>query len=163
MTIDAPLQLHREIVRPEWIDYNGHMNVAYYVLAFDYATDKFFDFVGLDERYRRTTGCSTFAVEAHITYQREVRDGDALRFETRLISYDEKRIHFMHHMFHAEEGFLAATSEWLSLHIDLAQRRVAPMPASITSRLATVLDAHQMLAPPPEAGRIIRVPAVERQ
>ncbi len=80
--IAAPLELHHETVRPEWIDYNGHMNVAYYVLAFDLATDSFFDFLGLDEAYRETSGNSTFAVEAHITYQRELAEGDPLRFAT---------------------------------------------------------------------------------
>jgi acyl-CoA thioester hydrolase len=162
MTIDAPLRSHREVVRPEWIDYNGHMNVAYYVLAFDYATEKFLDFVGLDEGYRRKSGYSTFSVEAHVTYQREVRADDVLEFETRLLGYDEKRIHFMHHMFHAEEGFLAATSEWLNLHVDMRNRRVAPMPASLTARLAAVLEAHRYLRWPAEAGRTIRIPNAKR-
>ena len=64
MTLDAPLSLHRDTVRPEWIDFNGHMNVAYYVLAFDGATDKFFDWLGLDEAYRKSTNRSTFALES---------------------------------------------------------------------------------------------------
>lgn len=158
MTISAPLRLHRQEVRPEWIDYNGHMNVAYYVLAFDHATDAFFDFVGLDEAYREATGMSTFAVEAHVTYQREVTEGDRLNFDTRLLGFDDKRIHFFHQMHHAEAGFLAATAEWLGLHVDLAHRRVAPMPERIKRRLAEVLAAHEVLPVPPEVGRPIRRP-----
>ena len=158
MTISAPLRLHREEVRPEWIDYNGHKNVAYYVLAFDHATDAFFDFVGLDEAYREATGMSTFAVEAHVTYQREVTEGDGLNFDTRLLGFDDKRIHFFHQMHHAEAGFLAATAEWLGLHVDLAHRRVAPMPERIKRRLAEGLAAHEGLPVPPEVGRPIRRP-----
>jgi acyl-CoA thioester hydrolase len=158
MTIDAPLELHRDKVRPEWIDYNGHMNVAYYVLAFDYATDAFFDYLGLDKHYRDTSGNSTFAVEAHLTYQREVAEGDALRFTTQLLGFDDKRLHFVHHMYHAGEGFLAATSEWLSLHIDLQVRRVSIMPESIKTRLAEIMGAHEALLQPPEVGRVIKCP-----
>jgi len=155
MTISAPLRLHREEVRPEWIDYNGHMNVAYYVLAFDHATDAFFDFVGLDEAYREASGMSTFAVEAHVTYQREVTEGDRLQFDTRLLGFDDKRIHFIHQMHHAEADFLAATAEWLCLHIDLEHRRVAPMPERIRRCLAEILAAHGKLPAPPEVGKSI--------
>ena len=158
MTIDAPLELYRDKVRPEWIDYNGHMNVAYYVLAFDYATDAFFDYLGLDKRYRDTSGNSTFAVEAHLTYQREVAEGDPLRFTTQLLGFDDKRLHFLQRMYHAEESFLAATSEWLSLHIDLKVRRVSNFPDSIKARLAEVMDAHERLPWGPEAGRVINCP-----
>lgn len=158
MTIDAPLELYRDEVRPEWIDYNGHMNVAYYVLAFDYATDAFFDHIGLDDSYRAKSANSTFAVEAHLTYQREVAEGDPLRFTTQLLGFDDKRLHFVHRMYHAGEGFLAATSEWLSLHIDLRVRRVSILPESIKTRLAEIMDSHERLPRPPEAGRVINCP-----
>ena len=160
MTHDAPLVLHRESVREEWIDYNNHMNVAYYVLAFDHATDAFFDYLGLDDAYREATGGSTFAAETHVTYQREVHAGDPLRFTTQLLDHDSKRLHFMHHMYHEEEGFLAATSEWLGLHIDLTVRRVSAMPPEILARVAEVAAAHGRLPAPPEAGRVITVPKV---
>ena len=158
MTALGPLELHRDVVRGEWIDYNGHMNVAYYVLAFDYATDAFFEYVGLDEAYRRTTNNSTFAVDAHVTYQREVAAGAPLRFTTQLVGYDQKRLHFFHRMYHGEEGFLSATAEWLSLHIDLDQRRVAPMPESILGRLAALWADHGRLPDPEELGKVIKRP-----
>jgi len=158
MKIDAPLELHRDKVRPEWIDYNGHMNVAYYVLAFDYATDAFFDYLGLDRRYREATGNSTFAVEAHLTYQREVAEGDPLRFTTQLLGFDDKRLHFLQSMYHAGEGFLAATSEWLSLHIDLGIRRVSPIPEPIKTRLSEIMTVHETLPRPKEVGRVIKCP-----
>ena len=160
MTVPAPLEIYRAVVEPDWIDYNGHMNVAYYVLVFDRATDAFLDYLGLDEALRNATGSSTFSVEAHITYQREVAEGDPLRFTTQLLGYDQKRIHYIHHMYHAAEGYLAATIEWMSLHIDLEQRRVAPLPPAVMARLAEVLAAHQALPLPDEVGRVIRRPAL---
>jgi acyl-CoA thioesterase FadM len=91
LPIPAPLDLHRETVRPEWIDYNGHMNVAFYVLAFDHATDVFFDFLELGEPYRQQTGNSLFALEAHIVYKAELKQGETLRVTTQLLAHDEKR------------------------------------------------------------------------
>ena len=162
MSISAPLVLHREVVRPEWIDYNGHMNVAYYLLAFDHACDAFLDFVGMDRDFRTRTGGTTFAVDCHLTYQREVSEGDPLRFASWLLGYDDKRIHHFHQMYHAEEGYLAATCEWLSLHVDLGTRRVASLPAEISARLSETLSAHARLERPPEAGRGVALRARER-
>ncbi|MDJ0947645.1 MAG: thioesterase family protein [Alphaproteobacteria bacterium] len=156
--IDGPLALHAEPVRPDWIDYNGHMNVAFYVLAFDHATDAFFDFIGLDEAYRETQNASTFAVESHVCYLRELHEGDPMRFTTQLLGFDAKRLHYFHRMYHAEGGYLAATLESLSLHVDMATRRVAPMPDAIFDRLARIHEAHAGLPRPSEAGQTIRMP-----
>lgn len=161
MEIETPLERHRATVLPEWIDYNGHMNVAYYVLAFDQATDVLFDYLGLDEDYRVATGCSTFAVESHVTYLQETAQGDPLRFSTQLLAYDEKRLRFFHRMYHQTEGYLAATSEWLSLHVNLADRRVAPMPDTILRRVADVYEAHARLGTPDEAGKAIAKPVLQ--
>lgn len=162
MTQSAPLILHHESVQPEWIDYNGHMNVAYYVLAFDHACDAFLDHIGLDATYRERTGGTTFAAECHVTYQREVGAGDPLRFASWLIGHDEKRFHHFHQMFHAEDGFLAATSEWLSLHVDLGTRRVSAMAPHIRDRLAEMQAAHDSLPRPPEVGRVVGMPPPKR-
>jgi len=156
--IEAPFDRHRAVVLPEWIDYNGHMNVAYYLLAFDKATDDFFDHVYLDAAHREATGGSTFAGDIHLTYQREVTEGDPLRIATQLLGYDEKRIRFFSRMYHAEQGFLAATMECLTLYVDLKHRRVSTFPDPIAARLAEVFAAHRSLALPPEAGRVIAKP-----
>ena len=153
----ALLVLHREAVRPDWIDYNGHMNVAYYLLAFDHATDALLDYLGLDEAYRESTGSSTFAVETHITYQQEVGEAAPLFFASQLLGYDSKRLHYIHFMYHETEGFLAATSEWLSLHIDMQRRRVTEMPDSIRARCAEVMAAQADLPLPAEAGRRVEL------
>lgn len=162
MEIYAPFDQHRAEVLPEWIDYNGHMNVAYYVLAFDHATDAFYDYLGLDADYRRTMAGSTFAVESYVTYQREVLEADPLRFTTQLIAYDSKRLRFFHRMYHATDGYLAATSEWLSLHVDLKSRRVAPMPDWIQTRLAAVWEKHRDLELPQEVGQAVHGPSMQR-
>jgi len=159
--IEAPFDQHRATVLPEWIDYNGHMNVAYYLLAFDHATDSFLDYLGLDADHREATGGTTFAGDIHLTYQREVREGDPLRITTLLLGYDEKRIRFINHMYHAEQGFLASTMESLSLYVDLEQRKVSVLPSDIQARLAEVLEAHRRLPLPPEAGRIIAKPPLQ--
>lgn len=155
-TFDAALvQGWRETVRQEWIDYNGHMNVAYYVLAFDHATDHFTDGVGLDETYRSAADASFFVVDMNVTYRRELHLGAPLVFTTQLLEFDAKRMRFFHSMYHAEEGFLAATNEILTVHIDMAARRSAPMPEAVIERLRD-LQARQAHLPTPEgAGRVI--------
>ena len=107
-------------VAPEWIDYNGHMNVAYYVLAFDRATDRLFDYLGIGEAYRRATHHSVFALEAHVTYERELRQGEEFEIATRLIDADRKRLHLFHAMTRAKDNELSATIEVMGLHVDMA-------------------------------------------
>ncbi len=153
--VEVPLSLHRDAVRAEWVDYNGHMNVAYYVLAFDHATDAFLDFVGLGPGYLERTGRTTFALEAHVTYQRELLGDEPFAVTTRLLDFDEKRMHYFHAMHRADGGELAATLEQVSIHVDLATRRSARMPEEALARLGEVLAAHRRLARPPEAGRVI--------
>ena len=105
------LCLYHGRVQAEWIDYNGHMNLAYYVLAFDYATDAFLDYLGLTEEFRARRQASTFAAEIHVNYLRELHRGDNFRISTQLLGYDHKRIHYFHRLYHAGEGWLAATNE----------------------------------------------------
>lgn len=142
-------------VQPDWIDYNGHMNVAYYVLAFDKATDGLLDHLGLGEAYRRAANCSIYVLEAHVTYEREVKRGDPLRITTQLIDADAKRLHFFHTMTHAGEGYLAATNELLALHVDLAGPSSAPMPEEARRKVEALLAAHRSLPAPSQLGRRI--------
>lgn len=155
MSIPSPLEIHRSTVLPEWIDYNGHMNVAYYVLAFDQATDAFLDYLGLDHAYKKKANVTTFVADMNVTYIREVVAGDPLRFTTQLLEFDDRKFRYFHSMYHAEEGWLAATNELLSLHIDLSMRRVGPMAPVILEKLRQVLDAHSKLPPPRGAGRVL--------
>jgi acyl-CoA thioester hydrolase len=155
MPMPPPLVPFRTTVQPDWIDYNGHMNVAYYVLAFDKGTDALLDHLGLGAAYRHTTNHSMYALEAHVTYERELKLGEPLVVDTQVIDADEKRIHFFHRMTHGTAGFLAATNELLGLHVDLAGPRAAPMPEAARAELARVLAAHRVLPRPPQLGRQI--------
>jgi acyl-CoA thioester hydrolase len=155
----APLDVYRDVVRPEWMDHNGHMNMGYYLVVFDFATDEFFRWVGLDAEHRRRHAITTFCLEAHVTYHREVRSGDPLRFTTLLLGHDAKRLHYIHAMYHATEGYLAATNELMSLHVDLATRRGAPMHATVLARVAAIQAAHDTVERPPQAGRRIGLSA----
>lgn len=159
MMAAALLELHRETVRPEWIDYNGHMNVAYYLLAFDHATDALLDDLGLGRDYVEREGCSVFVLEAHLTYQRELTAGDPMRFTTRVLAADAKRLHVFHAMYHDEEGFLAATNELVAIHVDLTERRSVPMPAPVQARLGQLVAAQSRLPQPPEVGRVMGLAA----
>ena len=151
----APLTVHEDEVRPEWIDYNGHMNVAYYILVFDRGVDGLFDRLDLGEPYRLRSGCSLFAVESHVTYRAEARLGDRLRVECQLLDADDKRVRFFARMVHVRSGALAATYEGLAIHVDLATRRAVPFPADADARLRAAVEAHAALPVPREAGRAV--------
>jgi acyl-CoA thioester hydrolase len=153
--IPAPYTNDGQSVQAEWIDLNGHMNIAWYLTAFDRAFEEAYQQMGLTQEALEKTGSSTFAAEMHITYQRELLKDDALRIETQLIGFDAKRMHWMQVMYHAHEGYRAATAEWLILHVDLRQRRVAAMPDALQSQLRAILAAHAVLPRPPETGRRI--------
>lgn len=150
--------VHTESIRPEWIDYNGHMNVAWYVLIFDHGVDGLWDELGLDAAYREKSGGTTFAVECHVNYLRELREGDPVAVTVQLLAWDAKRIHQFQRMYHADEGWLAATCEWMNLHVDMASRRVSPWPREVLDRLAAVANRHRSAPWPGQAGHRMRVP-----
>ena len=149
------LPLHDEIIRPEWIDSNGHMNLAYYIVVFDQALDVVFDALDIGTAYRRRTGNSTFVVETHTLYRREVTEGERVRVTSRLLGADAKRLHWYQEMHHLASGEIAATIEQLNLHIDMRTRRVAPWPADHLAALRTATDPGPW---PLDAGRRIALP-----
>ncbi|MBT3533397.1 MAG: thioesterase-like protein [Rhodospirillaceae bacterium] len=155
MSIPTPLDQFNAIVKPEWIDHNGHMNMGYYMVVFDFATDEFMDFVHLTRAHRKEFQVTTFSLEGHITYNREIGEGDPMRFTTQLLDFDAKRFHYIHHMYHGTEGYLAATNELMSLHVSETTRRSAPMEPVIMERLAAIKEAHATLPPNPYTGRLI--------
>ncbi|MET0852432.1 MAG: thioesterase family protein [Candidatus Rokuibacteriota bacterium] len=157
--VAAPYDGFRGVVRPEWIDDNGHLNMAYYVLIFDHATDDWFEWIGLGRAHRRTQPVTTFCLEAHVTYQREVREGDPLRVTTQLLAHDAKRMHYFHEMYHATEGYLAATNELVSLHVSQETRRAAAMAPQIQERLSIIQAAHDKLPRPTQVGRVMGLAA----
>ena len=146
-------------VEPGWIDYNGHLNMAYYNVLFDRAVDEAYDLLGCGFAYLKQTNHSTFTAEVHIRYLRELRADDPVRVTFQLIDYDAKRVHYFEELRHAEEGWLSATSENMTLHVDMTGRKTAPFPDYILARLARMKAAHAMLPLPDGAGRRIAMPA----
>ena len=157
MSIAAPFVCKKEVILPDWIDYNGHMNVSYYVLVFDHATDEFIDLMGLTAKFRAAGNVSAFTAEMHVNYVRELKQGDEVFVTTQLLGYDAKRFHYFHRMYHAEQGYLAATSELLCLYVDMTARRVTQMPPLIMDRLSEIKQSHATLSIPEEVGSVMRV------
>jgi acyl-CoA thioester hydrolase len=152
------LPVFEGVVLPEWIDANGHMNMAYYVVLFDQATDLMYDTLGVGQAYRDATGNSTFTAETHTRYEREVRIGERVRVTSYLLAVDRKRLHYFHEMFHAEGGHRVATQELLGLHIDLSVRRVAPMPTELYAGILALVHEHAGKPLPRCVGRRISMP-----
>src|ERR1700693_5571219 len=113
-------------VEPAWIDYNGHLNMAYYNVLFDRAVDEAFELVGIGPTYVETRRRSFFTAEVHLRYLRELHVRDPVRVSIQLIDYDRKRLHFFEQLFHATGGWMSATSENLSLHVDLDTKKTVP-------------------------------------
>lgn len=151
----APLDIHRAVVEPAWVDWNGHMNVAYYVTAFDRASGAFMRNIGLGRNYVNNKLGMTFVLEMHITYDRELREGAPMAFKTQLLDRDAKRVHVFHEMFHAEQGYLAATSELITMNIDYATRKSGPWPAQAAERLEQIWAEHSKLPKPAKSGRVM--------
>jgi acyl-CoA thioester hydrolase len=154
----APYVSSRMRVEPAWLDYNGHLNMAYFHVLFDRAVDEGFSIIGLGPDYVQERKASFFAAETHTVYRREIRLEDEVRVTLQLIDFDEKRIHFYMELRHAAEGWVAATSENLALHVDMEKRTVAPFPDDILSNLAVMKAAHSRLTRPANLGRVIGVP-----
>ncbi len=151
------VEVARGRVRPEWIDINDHMNVAYYILVFDQGIDTLWDRIGISSEYIADSNNSTFAVESHVTWQREIAEAEPYVVTSQILAYDEKRIHQFMRMYHAEERYLSSTAEWMSLHVDLDVRRVAPWPESILDGIAAFVEEQGDEPWPAEAGRVMRV------
>ena len=145
-------------IEPQWIDYNGPLNMAYYNVLFDRAVDEAYELLGIGIDYLKQHNHSTFTAEAHIRYLRELHDGDPVRVTFQLLDYDLKRIHYFEQLLHATENWLSATSENMTLHVDMATKKVAPFPESVLRSLARMKAAHASLPRPEAAGRSVKMP-----
>ncbi len=154
----TPFSVHAETALPEWVDYNGHMNVAYYVLVFDHATDALLDHVGLGPAYREEARASVFVVEAHVTYEREVHAGQRLHVSTQVLGADGKRLHLFHRMYADGSPDVAATNELMILHMDMTSRRTTPFPTGVLQTLQSLAADHAALGAPEQAARSIGIP-----
>jgi|SRR5580658_2047987 acyl-CoA thioester hydrolase len=154
--VTVPLQLHAATVRPQWVDYNGHLTEWAYLLVFGDSADAFFRFIGVDEAYR-AKGRSLYTAETHLRHLREVKAGQRLDLTLAVLGHDTKRLHLLHEM-RAGGKDCVATAEQLLLHVDTDAGRVTPFGPELAARLASVTAAHASLPVPGYVGRPIRAP-----
>jgi acyl-CoA thioester hydrolase len=156
--MSRPIIEYESVVRPEWIDSNGHMNLAYYVVVFDLGTDALYAALDIGDAYREATGNSCFTAETHTLYEREVHLGDRLLVRSWLLGADAKRLHYFHELFHADSGERSAVQELMALHIDMGVRRVTPYPADRYAALQQAVKDYAPVTLPKGAGRRIALP-----
>jgi acyl-CoA thioester hydrolase len=149
-------------IEPQWIDYNGHLNMAYYNVLFDRAIDEFWLELGVGPDYMKTRNGSTFTAECHVRYLREIHLNDPVQAAVLLLAADEKRLHIFEELRHATEGWLSATCETMTVHVDMVTRRAAPFPPDIRARIQAVVEAHRVVALPEGIGRKIAMPPKSR-
>jgi len=167
MTIDAtaglplqqvPFRASVMQIEPQWIDYNGHLNMAYYNVLFDRAIDELWLQIGIGPDYMKARGGSTFTAECHVRYLREIHLDDPAQVSITLVAADEKRLHTFEELRHATEGWLSATSENMTIHMDMAARKTAPFPPDIRARITALAQAHSAHPHPEGIGRKIAMP-----
>src|ERR1700753_2523174 len=146
-------------IEPQWIDYNGHLNMAYYNVMFDRAVDQLWLQLGIGPAYMKERHGSTFTAECHVRYLREIHLGDPVQVSVWLLAADEKRLHTFEELRHATDGWLSATSENMTVHIDMSARKTAPSPADIRARIDAVTSTHAAIPRPEGIGRKVTMPA----
>jgi len=147
--------LHK--IKAEWIDYNGHMNVAYYLLAFDEAIDEINQKLGLGPNYKKQTNKSTFALECHIIWLDELKLNETISFDIQLIDHDRKRIHFFVKMMNEKKNILAATYEVLLMHMDLNTKKSCDFPENVEAKIKLIMKYQKNLSAPKGLGSIVGI------
>ncbi|MBD3663626.1 thioesterase family protein [Sulfitobacter aestuariivivens] len=153
--MQSPHRSASMVVRPDWIDFNGHLNMAYYNVLFDTAVDQLYPWIGFGPDYQKT-GCTTYVAEFHVCYLRELHKNDEVYVTFQLVDFDTKRFHSYQELWH-KDGWLAATAEGLTLHVDQSGPRVAPMPDAILAKLTEMQRAQAHLPRPERVGRKIGI------
>lgn len=143
-------------VEPQWIDYNGHLNMAYYNVLFDRGVDALFKSFGFGADYITREKRSFFSAEFHVCYLRELHEGDQTYVTAQLLDYDAKRLHFFLRLHHAD-GWLSATGEGMSLHIDMTGPRVTEMTPDLLDEMVKMHEAQADLPRPEQAGRSVGI------
>jgi acyl-CoA thioester hydrolase len=139
--------VYRDTVRAEWVDYNGHLRDAFYMLIYSYATDALLDAIGLDAAQRDARGRSMYTLEAHLNYLREIKQGARVRVDVRVLEHDAKRVRVYLEMYADESGEPVSASEQLLLHVDRSGPRAAPFDADVLARVAALRAASSGFEP----------------
>ncbi len=143
-------------VEDNWIDYNGHMNMAYYNVLFDRCADQVFDELGIGEDYAKTRKLTIYTAEIHVCYIRELHRGDEVRCSAQIIDHDQKRLHVYQELIHSD-GWLSATAEAMSLHVDMSGPQVAGFPEDVAKNIDRMVEDHTALPRPERIGRTIGI------
>ena len=151
-----PLLLHECSVRREWIDEYDHMNLSFYVWVCDQASYEFWEVVNEGVSISEREGAEYAVVETHVNYLREVRLNDPLKVTTQLVAYDEKRFRIFHELYHATQGYLAATNEIMALGFNTNQRKISAFRTPVVKMLEQIYEQHHQLPLPANAGRAIQ-------
>ena len=150
---DAPIIVAGRRVLPEWIDYNGHMNVGYYGLAFDKAFDVLLNRdLGLGADFVRTAAQGPYVLQSHLHFLAELLEGAGFSVRFRLLDHDAKRLHLFAEMVADDGGAICATQEQMVMNVDHHSRRSAPYPDWAQRRLARMKADHAGLPPAPQVG-----------
>ena len=140
-------------VPAEWLDFNAHMNIGYYLLAFDRALDVFFEsWMDLNAGYARRTGMGSFVLQSHMHFLAELRQGERFQVFIQLLEHDHKRWRYIAEMREAASGRLSATCEQIAMNVDHRSRRSTPLPEPQRLRLAALMEAHRDLPRPAQVG-----------
>lgn len=149
----APIVVKGMTVKPEWIDYNKHMNVGYYGVAFDLALEQMVgDYLGIGEDYVRTAGAGPYMIQSHVQFLRELLEGEGFYFHFRLIDHDHKRLHYFGQMFSEKDDVLCATQEGMIINVSQKTGRSAEYPEWAQKRLARMCEDHKNLPEAPQIG-----------
>ncbi|WP_414441322.1 thioesterase family protein [Burkholderia sp. 22PA0106] len=159
MPTETALTIHRDVVREEWVDYNGHLRDAFYLLIFSFATDALIDRIGLDAAARQARSRSIYTLEAHVNYLQEIKLGTAVRVDARVLAVDAKRIHLYMEMFADGVDGAVSASEQMLMHIDTRGPKSAPFDADVHARLVDLHGLQREMPAPAWAGRVIGLPA----
>ena len=146
-------------IRPEWIDHNGHLNVAYFVLAFDIATDAVYEDWGIGLEYQEQSGCSVYTLGMNVDYLKELFVDEEVRVATQLVGLDHRKIHYFHSMVHAGTEEVVATNECLAINVTLKSKRSAPFSGPVQQKLAKVFEQHRKMKRPARLGRRLAIDA----
>jgi carnitine 3-dehydrogenase len=136
----GPLRLLELRVRPEWIDYNGHMTDSRYLQVFGDATDALFRYVGIDDAYRKS-GRALYTVDTHVSHKAQARSQDPLYVTSRVLEVDDKRVRLAHQLYKQQGDELVASAEQLYLHVDSSQGRASPLEPTVRERLQALQAA----------------------
>ncbi|ROM43293.1 4-hydroxybenzoyl-CoA thioesterase [Pseudomonas poae] len=145
-------------IQPEWVDYNGHLRDAFYLLIFSYATDALMDTLGLDSENREASGHSLFTLELHLNYLHEVKLGAEVQVRTQLIAFDAKRLHLYHSLHLVDDEKELAGNEQMLLHVDLAGPHSTPFTDATLEKLIAITAEQADLPRPSLLGRVIGLP-----